>query len=246
MSKELLKFTPMIVTLKHIFYNLSSRNKNEHTIFIAKKARRRILYRTFFYLPTVIQLQKLYEKYNFDFVLQRDINHYNKAYYPLLNKNVNNFSKIQYLEDHFRVISTLKPQYRHLLYNDAILLLDMSKYHINITLKLQYDHFSRHEGELTFFIEDKNTKHKIFKITGLINSHQFYIGGVQGQTTKDVMRILTKECFGMRPHNFLLYCLMEFVRILGCMEVYGIKNLSHVSNVRKRTRDLISFDYDKF
>jgi len=236
----------MITSLKNIFYNLHSHHKSEHTTLIAPKAKRRIIYRVFLYLPTVIKLQKLYKNYDLAFVLQKDINHYNKAYYPLLNKNIDNSSKLKYLEEHFKTISTFKPVYKYLLYTQSIMLLDMSKYDIDVNLKIQYDHFSRHEGELTFYLEDRNTQHKIFKMTGLINSHQFYIGGVQGQTTKDVIRNLTKECFGMRPHNFLLYCLMEFVKVLGCKEVYGIKNIFHVSNARKRTRGLISFDYDKF
>jgi len=213
---------------------------------IGSKAKKRLFYRSIMFLPTTIKLQKLYKKYDLDFALEMDINHYNKAYYPFLQKDLNNRLKLEYLEEHFKVISNFKKKYQHALYDDAILLLDMSKYNIEMNLKLQYDHFSRHEGEITIFFEDKNSLNKIFKITGLLSKNIFYIGGVQGQTSNDLMRSLTKECFGMRPHNFLLYCLMEFSRNLGCSSIYAIKNNFHVSNARARTRGKILFDYDAF
>ena len=213
---------------------------------IGSKAKKRIFYRTIMFLPTIIKLQKLYKKYSLDFALEMDINHYNKAYYPFLQKDFNNQRKLKYLEEHFKVISNFKKKYQHELYDNAILLLDMSKYHIEMNLKLQYDHFSRHEGEITIFFEDRNSLKKIFKITGLLSKNIFYIGGVQGQTSNDLMRSLTKECFGMRPHNFLLYCLMEFSQNLGCSSLYAIKNNFHVSNARARTRGKVLFDYDAF
>jgi len=247
MSKILINEETNMNTIKTIINNLLKHNQIcKPKDKIGSKAKKRLFYRTILFLPTIIKLQKLYKKYSLDLALKMDINHYNKAYYPLLRKDLNNKDKLKYLEEHFKVISNFKKEYQYALYDDAILLLDMSKYNIEMNLKLQYDHTSRHEGEITIFFDDKNSLNKIFKITGLLSKNIFYIGGVQGQTSNDQMRSLTKECFGMRPHNFLLYCLMEFSQNLGCSSIYAIKNNFHVSNARARTRGKILFDYDAF
>ncbi len=210
------------------------------------KAKMKIYFKVIIFLPTIIKLQKLYEKYDFDFVLEKDINRYKTIYRHFLQKDFNNRDKLAYLEEHLKFISKFKKKYQYELYNDAILLLDMSKYTIEMNLKLEYDPLTSKEGEITIFFEDKNSLNKIFKITGLLSKNIFYIGCVQGQTSNDMMRSLTKECFGMRPHNFLLYCLMEFSRNLGCSNIYAIKSNFHVSKARARTRDKISFNYDTF
>ncbi len=231
----------MITSFKTIINNLAKDTKRHKP-----KDKMKIYLRVIIFLPTIIKLQKLYEKYDLDFILEMDIAHYNKVYYPFLEKNFTTQKKLEYLEEHFKVISNFKKEYQYALYNSVILLLDMSKYNIEMNLKLKYDYHTHKEGEITIFFEDKKSLNSIFKITGLLSKNIFYIGCIQGQTSNDVIRGLTKECFGMRPHNFLLYCLMEFSRNLGCKSIYAIKSDSHVYTIKGKTKDRISFNYDTF
>ncbi|MDQ6990218.1 MAG: DUF535 family protein [Mariprofundaceae bacterium] len=42
------------------------------------------------------------------------------------------------------------------------------------------------------------------------------------------------------------FCVTEFCRQLGCINIYGISNQAHVSQSHHKTKDRIKFDYDAF
>ena len=236
----------MFHTLKTILKNINNDGKISKAR-VDTKAKMKIYLRTFLYLSSMIKLQKLYEKYNLDSLLKGNIDLYNKMHYPLLNKDFNNQTKLKYLDNHFKIISKLKSDALTEIYSDnGMLLVDMSAYNIPINIKLKNDPYTKKEGDITIYLETQNPINKIFKITGLLSEETLYIGCVQGQTTKEQIQQLTKEFFGMRPHNFLLYCIMEFAKNLGCKNLYAIKNDFHVSKATAKTRERISFDYNEF
>ena len=237
----------MVKTSKKMVLNIID-HKKEHDLHtqLGSKFIRKLLLRTVLFLPRQIKLQNLYDKYNLGFVLKKHLNHYNKLYYPYLIKGLPVHSKLQYLEEHFITISKFDKKVIYSLYNNSIELIDLSPYNLNLLLKMKYDHSFRIEGEITFYLEDKDSSETLYTITGIFIKNAFIIGGVQGKTTKETIQLLTKKCFGMRPQNFLLLCVMEFSKDMDCSYIYGVKGEYHTYEAIKRLKNRIKFDYNTF
>lgn len=233
----------MIKTSKKIFSNIKNRKKE---CDLSSKFINKLLLRNCLFLSRQIKLQKLYDKYQLGFILEKHLNHYNKLYYPYLIKGLPTHSKLQYLEEHFQTISKFDKKVQDALYNNFIELIDLSQYGLNICFKMRYDHSFRLEGDITFYLEEKDSAEILYAITGTFIKDAFIIGGVQGKTTKETIQQLTKACFGMRPQNFLLFCVMEFSKNMNCSYIYGVKGEHHTYEAIKRLKNRIKFDYNKF
>jgi uncharacterized protein VirK/YbjX len=100
------------------------------------------------------------------------------------------------------------------------------------------------EGEFIFHLKSENRR--IYSLVTNVNEKFVFISNIQGHKNIDLIKNFTKQCFGMRPHNLLLYCVIEFYRnIFNIEKLCGIKKECHIYNELNK-KERIKFDYDHF
>lgn len=65
------------------------------------------------------------------------------------------------------------------------------------------------------------------------NSLALWIGAMQGpnvEDSKELIKKVTKECFGERTKNLILHCVQEFSRALGIEKIFAVTNEGYYAN----------------
>lgn len=75
-----------------------------------------------------------------------------------------------------------------------------------------------------------------------------FIGGLQGpagDNAREIVRQLTRQCYGIRPRNLLLDVTRAIAKTSGCVRLDLVSSQSHIYNHRRKRKKLF-FDYDQF
>jgi len=103
------------------------------------------------------------------------------------------------------------------------------------------------EGELCIQLSDAND-HPVYRIIlSVIDDQQTVaigcIQGPDGENSKDTVRDLTKNMYGMRPKQLMLSLAYAFAQHFGIQRILAISNAAHPL---RRVRDKFQADYDSF
>ncbi|BFI97140.1 MAG: VirK/YbjX family protein [Rhodanobacter sp.] len=103
------------------------------------------------------------------------------------------------------------------------------------------------EGELALYLLDAQGRALSSAIFTLADDgRRLLLGCLQGATTelgREAVRMLTRQCHGLRPKNLLLSILLGFAEYLGVERVSGVSNAAHPFAGQG---DKIKADYDSF
>ncbi|MRD72112.1 DUF535 domain-containing protein [Rhodocyclus tenuis] len=96
------------------------------------------------------------------------------------------------------------------------------------------DKFDR-EGELILGLRDSAQQRDVFRLAfslhATMKTLSLEIGCIQGVRSPDareLIKVATKECHGIRPKNLLLEALMPLARVWNVGTVFGVSNASRV------------------
>ncbi|MDX1795923.1 MAG: DUF535 family protein, partial [Hydrogenovibrio sp.] len=114
-----------------------------------------------------------------------------------------------------------------------------------VEVLLQYDHRMRFEGQLSLkLIVDRE---EAYYIHFLFSDNTIWIGGIQGMKGfLELNKWFTKQTSGLRPQNFLYYCLTLLAQKLKIDSIQGISSHAHVYQNEEKSMQKIAFSYDAF
>lgn len=166
-----------------------------------------------------------------------------RIFHKYLNQKISYNKKLSIINSHIDFIDQkIKPNVVEQLYSpslDGIILAEVDgKNDTKISLHLTPSYHQR-EGDLRVIMRfDEQLIYSIhFTIT---LSGEIYIGGVQGHTSNDVVKKLTKEFFSFRPKNIITTFLFEIADFFEIENIYAVKNKAHIKLGK------FDFDYDSF
>jgi len=181
---------------------------------------------------------------------------YIKPFRPYISLSWNKKRKLKVIFETYEFIKNIGYQFYQdiLKSNEGVIISELvfDNFHFG-SLKLGYDEKFRKEGELVLFIEN-TLKEKIISIAFSIEKNDdgkyvCLIGCVQGNN-KDSFKFLQKLLHGMRPNNFIVFCIQELCKNLGCDIIYGANNKIQVNQkkhfINMKFFHKIFFNYDNF
>lgn len=175
-----------------------------------------------------------------------------RIYRPYLQKSFNFLQKYRAITSHYRFFSDKFPITKVIPFcKNGILLNQMSipsMGSFQIIMKMAK---WEEEGEFELVIRDEKNAQTLYRLTFTViawrdGSGTIYIGGLQGKKMPDMKQIthdLTKNMFGLRPKNLLLFCLREICAFLEIKYLYAVCNAEQISNNHQKS---FHADYDQF
>ncbi|OCG08056.1 hypothetical protein A9G13_07620 [Gilliamella sp. wkB178] len=82
-------------------------------------------------------------------------------------------------------------------------------------------------------------------------SGEIYIAGVQGHTSREILKKLTKDLFGFRPKNLMVALILDIAKFFNIENIYAVKSEAHVKlgkfefNYDELWQELNGVSYDK-
>lgn len=166
-----------------------------------------------------------------------------KIFHKYLNEKISYNKKLSILNSHIDFIDQkINANAVDKLYSstlDGVTLAEMEgKNDTKISLYLSSAFYPR-EGDLRVIMrfDEKLVFSMHFTIT---LSGDIYIAGVQGHTSREVLKKLTKDFYGFRPSNLMMALILEIAKFFKVENIYAVKNKAHVKLGK------FDFDYDKF
>ncbi len=208
------------------------------------KDKTRLLLRVALFLPYQVALQRAFQKHGLSKLLALNPRYYYRFALPFLSSGLRCQEKLSYMCQHAQSLQMFQEPLG--IVQSPQLLCDFSVAGQDMYFKMGcFEQFEK-EGDVTFYLEDAQSGALIYALTGVFAEDGFMIGGVQGMQGVQIMRTLTKQMHGMRPHNLLFFCVTECCRSLGYAKVLGICNHAHIYKQQRKTEARIQFDYDAF
>lgn len=144
-----------------------------------------------------------------------------------------------FLHNHFTF-----PQIKS-LYEDKLIFWSKCLDEKLVEVTLQYDERMRFEGQLTLKLLVDQVE--VYYIHLLFSEDTIWVGGLQGMKgALDLNKWLTKASNGLRPQNFLFYCLTVLAQRFNISHIKGVTNAYHVYQNEKKSQQKIAFSYDSF
>ncbi len=166
-----------------------------------------------------------------------------KLFHKYLNEKISYNKKLSILNSHIDFIDQkINSNAIDKLYSPihrGVLLAEVEgKNETKISLYLTSALYPR-EGDLriTMYFDEQLVFSVHFTIT---LSGEIYIAGVQGHTSNEVFKKLTKDFFGFRPKNLIMAFIYEIAYFFKVGNIYAVKNKAHVKLGK------FDFDYDNF
>lgn len=149
------------------------------------------------------------------------------------------------LENHFNEAALRR------LYLGAGLLLWQGRYDgKNVAINLRYDDGQYKEGALTLEVT-MNAQH-IYRVNfwlaaGSIKNSEIYVGALQGAKNGLLMhKELTKQCWGYRPKNLVMFALRVFANYINASKIYAVSNYGFYANNHLRVNRKLKTSLDGF
>jgi uncharacterized protein VirK/YbjX len=108
------------------------------------------------------------------------------------------------------------------------------------------------EGELAFYWTDTETGVCLTQLSFYLrrgeHGPEIFVGGLQGpmgEQSRELIRLATKACEGLRPKDVVMEALLAFAAHVGARRVVGVSRTNHVGRQRNTPRE-IQADYEGF
>lgn len=166
-----------------------------------------------------------------------------KIFHKYLNEKISYNKKLSILNSHIDFIDKkIKSDAIDKLYSstlDGVILAEVEgKNETKLSVYLTSALYPR-EGDLRIIM--CFDKQPVFSIHFTITlSGEIYIAGVQGHTSNEILKKLTKDFFGFRPKNLIMAFIFEMANFFKIENIYAVKNKAHVKLGK------FEFDYDNF
>ncbi|MCX8642606.1 MULTISPECIES: VirK/YbjX family protein [unclassified Gilliamella] len=166
-----------------------------------------------------------------------------KIFHKYLSEKISYNKKLAILNSHIDFIDQkINPRVIDKLYSkklDGIMLAQVEgKNDAKISFHLTAPLYPR-EGDLRIIM--RFGEQLVFSIHFTITLlNEIYIAGVQGHTSNEILKQLTKDFFGFRPKNLIMVFMMEIAKFFKIENIYAVKSKGHVKFGK------FDFDYDKF
>ena len=122
-----------------------------------------------------------------------------------------------------------------------------------VSIVLCYDNSLRKEGVLMLSLRSASLREPVIQMAFSFEEKSkqqrvCYIGCIQGRSSKDEIKMMTKAMNGLRPNIVMIFIVQEMMSVLGLTHLMGVGNaihphhnkyLIHLPFVHERT-----FDYD--
>ncbi|NMW22384.1 MAG: DUF535 family protein [Chlorobiaceae bacterium] len=101
-----------------------------------------------------------------------------------------------------------------------------------VSVILCYDNSLRKEGALMVSLKCASLHEPVIQIAFSLEERSAtnrvcYIGCIQGRSSKDEMKAITKAMHGLRPHVVMLFIVQEIMSALGMTHLFGVGNTIH-------------------
>lgn len=166
-----------------------------------------------------------------------------KIFHKYLNRKISYNKKLSILNSHIDFIDQkINPNVIEQLYSptlDGIILANIEgKNDTKIVLHLTAPAYLR-EGDLRVIMRcDEQLIFSIHFTMTLLN--EIYITGIQGHSSNEILKKLTKDFFGFRPKNLMMAFILEIINFFKIENIYAVKNKAHIKLGK------FEFDYDNF
>lgn len=166
-----------------------------------------------------------------------------KLFHKYLNEKISYNKKLSILNSHIDFIDLkIKSNAINKLYSptsNGIILAEVEgKNDTKISLYLTSALYPR-EGDLRVIMRFE--EQLVFSIHFTITlSGEIYIAGVQGHTSKEILKKLTKDFYGFRPKNLMMALILDIAKFFNIENIYAVKSEAHVKLGK------FEFDYDNF
>lgn len=166
-----------------------------------------------------------------------------KIFHKYLNQKISYNKKLTILNSHIDFIDQkINPNAIDKLYsptlNGVILAEVEGKNDTKLSFYLTSALYPR-EGDLRIIM--RFDKQLVFSIHFTVTlSGEIYVAGVQGHTSNEILKKLTKDFFGFRPKNLIMNFIFEIANFFKIKNIYAVKNKAHVKLGK------FEFDYDNF
>ncbi|OCG02866.1 DUF535 family protein [Gilliamella sp. wkB112] len=165
-----------------------------------------------------------------------------KLFHKYLNEKISYNKKLSILNSHIDFIDQkINANAIDKLYSPAlhgVLLAEgEGKNDTKISLYLTSALYPR-EGDLRIIM--RFDEKLVFSIHFTITlSGEIYIAGVQGHTSREILKKLTKDLFGFRPKNLMVALILDIAKFFKIENIYAVKSKAHVKLGK------FVFDYDE-
>lgn len=129
----------------------------------------------------------------------------------------------------------------HMYFGGSIRLLQVTVASELYTLEIGYSEAFYREGELALMLIDTENR-RIYSIAFSFlkdkDEHYILIGGMQGPQQTDassleLIKTMTKEMYGLRPRNFMIFILRIIAASLGIEKITAITTDNHISKCHR-------------
>lgn len=175
---------------------------------------------------------------------------------PYLNRAFGAEQRLSHLRSHFEALKRIFPEGDpHLaqLKTSGLLLASFSgksQQHYQLVLA-ETDHFDR-EGELRLTLRDADTHRHIAVLAFTLSQApkpSVYIGCLQGPAAggSDLVRRITRDFYGIRPKNLLMFALYDLAEVWHLEEIKAIDNCRRIyAKGLLKSRKHARADYEAF
>lgn len=108
------------------------------------------------------------------------------------------------------------------------------------------------EGELAFYWIDAQAGVRLMQLSFYLrrgeHGPEIFVGGLQGpmgEQSRELIRLATKACEGLRPKDVVMEALLAFAAHVGARRVVGVSRANHVGRQRHTPKEILA-DYEGF
>jgi uncharacterized protein VirK/YbjX len=148
--------------------------------------------------------------------------------WPYICASWNARTRLQRIEEHFRVIESMGSVLDFPI-DEQLVLLDLADVAANLRVVLDQPKWFMREGMLVLnlFAQEARIYSLAFSLALEEGKVVAYVGAVQGVDSEDIMddyKDLTKTLHGMRPRDFLVELFRIFSRCVGVTKIYAVND----------------------
>ena len=158
------------------------------------------------------------------------------------------------VEEHMAFVTeTLRPDVAKELYVGKVFPVWETKIEEKIfRAALFYHPGQRKEGLMTvtiFWGNDKLYQMMFWIAKNKVGEYSLWIGAMQGPNmgnARDVIKKITKQCYGFRTKNLILYITQAVARTMGICHIYAVTNYGYYANNHVRIDRKLKTDFSDF
>lgn len=180
---------------------------------------------------------------------------FNKPLRPYIFASANSKKRVQMIEEHYNIISTLFSEHITSLYMTKGIMLG-SYPNTSCSITLGYNNTFRREGEMVFSImNDQGLRlySCAFSFLGTIQQPILVIGSIQGpepavENPQEIVRNMTKDAYGLRPKSLVVMLVMMLAKSVAAHRILAVKKCAHVFQAKRYSRKQkanLQSDYDE-